>query len=319
MAYNLDLTALRSFVAVAETGGVTRAAGFLNLTQSAVSMQLKRLEDGLNVQLLDRSARKVALTASGEQLLGYARRMLTLNDEVYGRLTHQAYEGEIVLGVPADIVYPAIPRVLQQFNAMFPRMKVQLISSYTTKLKAMFARGACDLILTTEDKLDAGGETLTEVPLVWVGAPGGQAWKSRPLRLAFEYTCIFRGRTQEALDAAGIRWEMAVESDSSRTIEASVSADLAVHTAVEGAAPRYLEQIQHGGHLPDLCKTQINLYKPDLGTSPVIEDLANLIRQGYHGKAAVAALAGSPVGVAGGLVQRPVLVAVREDADAVTG
>lgn len=282
MSYTLDLTTLRSFVAVADAGGVTRAAGFLNLTQSAVSMQLKRLEDSLDVQLLDRSARKIALTAAGEQLLGYARRMLALNDEVWGRMTHQAYEGEILLGVPGDVVYPVIPRVLREFNAMFPRMRVQLLSSYTTRLKSQYARGECDLILTTEDACDPGGQTLAELPLVWVGAPGGQAWKGRPLRLAFEYTCIFRGRTQAALDKAGIPWEMAVESDSSRTIEASVSADLAVHTALEGAEPRYLERIQHGGTLPDLCRTQINLYAPPTTQSRALAELATLIRRGFQ-------------------------------------
>jgi len=103
MPRNLDLTALRSFVAVAETGGVTKAAGFLNLTQSAVSMQLKRLEEGLGLDLLDRSGRGIALTGTGEQLLGYARRMLALNDEVYTRLTSQEFEGEIALGVPHEV------------------------------------------------------------------------------------------------------------------------------------------------------------------------------------------------------------------------
>ena len=282
MSRNLDLTALRSFVAVAETGGVTRASGFLNLTQSAVSMQLKRLEDALEQQLLDRSARKVSLTAGGEQLLGYARRILALNDEVYGRLTDQCYEGEIVLGVPADIVYPAIPRVLRHFHSEFPRMRVQLISSYTTRLKALFSRGECDLILTTEDVCEPGGETLIELPLIWVGAPGGIAWKSRPLRLAFEYTCIFRTGTQAALDAAGISWEMAVESDSSRTIEASVSADLAVHTAVEGAEQRFLERIAHGGTLPDLAKTKINLYVADPSHGPIVDLFAQQVRQAFR-------------------------------------
>jgi DNA-binding transcriptional LysR family regulator len=151
MPSQLDLTALRSFVAVAEAGGVTRAAGFLNLTQSAVSMQLKRLEDALDLRLLDRSGRGVALTAAGEQLLGYARRILALNDEALALMTHQDYEGEIVLGVPHDIVYPAIPQVLSRFNAAYPRMKVQLVSSFTRRLKDMFARGDCDLIVTTED------------------------------------------------------------------------------------------------------------------------------------------------------------------------
>ena len=104
MPRNLDLTALRSFVAVADAGGVTRAAGLLNLTQSAVSMQIKRLEEALGLTLLDRSRRGVALTAEGEQLLRYARRMVALNDEAVARMTANEYEGEITLGVPHDVV-----------------------------------------------------------------------------------------------------------------------------------------------------------------------------------------------------------------------
>jgi DNA-binding transcriptional LysR family regulator len=279
---NLDLTSLRSFVAVAEAGGVTRAAGFLNLTQSAVSMQLKRLEEALDLQLLDRSERRVRLTAAGEQLLGYARKILALNDEVYARMTAHEFEGEVVLGVPHDIVYPAIPQVLNRFNAEFPRVKVQLISSYTTRLRELFRRGEVDVILTTEDRCGEGGETLTELPLVWVGAIGGQAWKQRPLRLAYEHACIFRQSVQAALDAAGIPWEMAVESESIRTVEASVSADLAVHTVVEGALPPYVERIQHGGALPELRTTQINLYVSDVRDGPASGELAALIRQAYQ-------------------------------------
>ncbi len=281
MPRNLDMTALRSFATVADAGGVTRAAGLLNLTQSAVSMQLKRLEESLGRNLLDRSGRGVALTANGEQLLGYARRMLHLNDEVYERLTDQAYEGEIVLGVPSDVVYPAIPKVLQLLHAEFPRMKINLVSSYTTRLQAMFARGDCDVILTTEDVLGVGGETLAELPLIWVGAPDGSAYKSRPLRLAFEHNCIFRTGVQKALDQVGIPWEMAVESDSSRTIEASVSADLAVHAVIGGTEPHLMERIEHGGTLPDLTSVKINLYVADTCRGEVADSLLGLIRQTF--------------------------------------
>ena len=281
MPRNLDMTALRSFVTVADTGGVTRASGFLNLTQSAVSMQLKRLEDGLGLRLLDRSARAVTLTSAGEQLLGYAKWMLDLIDEALARLTGQDFEGELILGVPADIVYPAIPQVLNRFHAEFPRVKVQLISSYTTQLKELFAQGRCDLILTTEDGCDAGGETLAKKPLIWIGAPGGSAWKQRPLRLAYERDCNFRKGVQAALDRAGIAWEMAVESSSSRTIEASVSADLAVHTVIEGTEPPHVERIQHGGALPDLTSTRINLYRAGQPSPALSEHLADLVRQSY--------------------------------------
>lgn len=281
MPRNLDLTALRSFAAVAEVGGVTRAATLLHLTQSAVSMQIKRLEEALGRGLFDRTGRGVALTADGEQLLGYARKMLALNDEAMARLTDQAFEGEIVLGVPADIVYPAIPKVLQRFHADYPRMKVTLVSSYTSTLKAMFRRGECDVILTTEDTADAGGETLLTVPLVWVGAPSGQAWKARPLRLAFEHKCIFRARVQAALDRAGIPWEMGVESESNRTIEASVNADLAVHAVVEGTESQMVERIAHGGALPELASVEVNLYVADTHKGQAADALLAMVRQAY--------------------------------------
>ncbi len=286
MKRNLDLTALRSFMAIADAGGVTRAAGFLNLTQSAVSMQIKRLEETLQVPLLDRSARKVGLTAAGEQLLGYARRILSLNDEAFGRLTHDAYEGEVVLGVPHDIVYPAIPQALQRFSRDYPKMRVTLLSSFTRVLQAQFARGECDLILTTEDEVGTGGETLVDLPLVWIGAPGGSVWRNRPLRLAYEHNCIFRTGVQAALDRAGIAWEMAVESDSTRAIEASVSADLAVHTVLAGSEPPYLERIAHGGLLPDLARMKVNLYVADPAHSPAVEALADMIRAVYANRSA---------------------------------
>ncbi|NSX56509.1 LysR family transcriptional regulator [Parasulfitobacter algicola] len=276
MIRNLDLTALRSFVTVAEVGGVTKAAGLLNLTQSAVSMQLKRLEESLDILLLDRSNRSVALTTTGEQLLSYARRMLAINDEAMSRLTAQEYEGEIIFGVPHDIVYPAIPQILQRFNAQFPRVKVQLLSSFTRKLKEQFSRGEVDIILTTEENVDAGGQTLITLPLVWVGAPDGQAWRQHPLRLAFEQTCIFRSGVQRLLDQADIPWEMAVESDSYRTIGAMVSADLAVHTMLDGTSINHLERIQHGGALPDLTSMNVNMYKKSVEKSALVDALSDL-------------------------------------------
>lgn len=278
---NLDLTALRAFVAVTDAGGVTKASGTLNLTQSAVSMQIKRLEEALGLQLFDRSMRKLALTGTGEQMLGYARRMLDLNDEVLSRLTAPDYEGELTLGVPHDIVYPAIPQVLRRFAIDFPRMKVQLVSSYTERLKRMFARGEVDVIVTTEGDLDPGGETLMTRPLVWVGAEGGQMWKQRPLRLAFEDACIFRGSAQRALDAAEIPWEMAVQSDTTRAIEASISADLAVHCCIEGTEPPYVAPIPHQGALPPLPETRINLYRSTLKQSKPLTALENLTRQAF--------------------------------------
>ncbi len=282
MMRNLDVTTLRSFVAVAESGGVTRAAGFLHLTQSAVSMQLKRLEEMLGLELLDRSGRTISLTPSGEQLLGYARRMVALNDEVIARLTDQAFEGEVRLGVPHDVVHPVIPRVLQRFNAIFPRVNVALVTSNTRQLKAEFARGEFDLIITTETGGGEGCETIHEMPLRWVGAPNGSTWRQHPLRIGFCRNCIFRPVATEALDDAQIEWEMAVDSDSDRTVEATVSADLAVGVLLEGTQPSHQELIDHGGALPDLPVQHINLYGADHIREPYVADLADLLRHNFR-------------------------------------
>ena len=128
MRRNLDLTTLRSFVAVAELGGLTRAASKLHLTQSAVVMEIKRMERGLDQTLLKRAGRSVELTGQGEQLWECGRRMVALNDEAWGRLTCSQFEGEVTFGVPYDIIYPHIPNILREFNAAYPRGKVRLKS-----------------------------------------------------------------------------------------------------------------------------------------------------------------------------------------------
>lgn len=281
MPRNLDLTALRSFVAVADSGGVTRAAAILNLTQSAVSMQLKRLEENLNQSLLDRSGRGIALTTAGEQLLSHGRRILAMNDEVYSQMTDSAYEGTVILGVPHDIIYPSIPKVMKMFASDYPRMRVQLLSSWTTRLKELYAEGKCDVILTTEDHVDAGGETLVEVPLLWYGAEGGTAWQQRPVPLASEPHCQFRRTMQQALDRAGIPWEMRVDSESTRTVEATVAGDLAILSQLSGTAAPQLTEVPHQGALPELGRKKINLYESDIANTAPRRHLADLVRRFY--------------------------------------
>ena len=179
MARNLDLTALRALVTVSEVGGVTRAAGLLNLTQSAVSMQIKRLEESLGTALFNRVQRKLSLTPEGELLAQYARRMIDLNDEALLRLTDTAFEGEIRIGVPHDIVYPQLPQILKAMALEYPRVRINLDSCFTSKLKQGFGRGEYDLIMTTEMRPDEGAERLSTRRLVWVGAPDGIAWHGR--------------------------------------------------------------------------------------------------------------------------------------------
>ncbi len=277
----LDMTSLRSFTAVADAGGVTRAAGLLNLTQSAVSMQIKRLEESLGLALFSRTARKLALTPEGEQLLGFARQILCLNDDALSRLTTASYQGELRLGVPHDIVYPAMPGILKRLAAQYPRVRVNLVSSYTQLLKAAFDKGELDVIVTTEDSPGPNGVELARRDLVWVGGQGGVAWQKLPLRLGFKDSCMFRPFVQAKLTAAHVPWEMAVEAESEQVIEATVAADLAVSARLRDAMPFGMVEIDARGELPDLGDLGIYLYAAPTMSGEAADSLLQELRLAY--------------------------------------
>ena len=281
MARNLDLTALRAFAVTADMGGVTRAAGFLNLTQSAVSMQIKRLEESLGRPFFFRSAKRLILTPEGEQLLAYARRMLALNDEVLARLNDAAFEGELRLGVPHDIVYPAIPDILKTMAQRYPRLRINLTSSFTVTMKEALARGELDLILTTEEEPGPGGEALARSDLVWVGAIGGTAWQNRPLRLGFEETCKFRAIALARLDVQAIPWEMGFFGRSNEAVQAMIAADLALTARMRGRSPDSCAIVPAQADLPDLGTITVCLYDAGMHKGQVVEDLKDLLRASY--------------------------------------
>src|SRR5210317_771975 len=114
--HNLDLGTLRSFVTIADSGSMTRAASRLFMTQSAISMQIKRLETSLGFSVFDRSSQGMKPTTEGEQLLQYANQMLAINDEAMGRLTSPDYEGVIRLGAPSDVIYPHVPAAIRDYS-----------------------------------------------------------------------------------------------------------------------------------------------------------------------------------------------------------
>ncbi len=281
MPRNLDLASLRSFVTVAEVGGVTRAAGYLNLTQSAVSMQIKRLEEALGMTLFLRAARKLALSPEGEQLLSYGRRMLALNDEALSQLASSCCQGEIRLGVPHDVVYPVIPGILRRMAQAYPRVRINLVSSFTVLMKQDFARGAFDVMLTTEEEPDAGAEVLSTRDLVWVGAHEGNAWQRRPLRLGFKDTCIFRPRAQAVLEQAGIPWEMATGGESEQAVEATVAADLAVSVRMTGSIPDGMIPIGGDNQLPPVGSMKLGLYRGGRRSDEAMDLLINELRCAY--------------------------------------
>lgn len=278
---NMDVAVLRSFVAVVDNGGVTRAAGVLNLTQSAVSMQIKRLEELLGFALFDRIGRKLVPTAEGDQLLGYARRLVDLNDEAVTRLMHPSYEGVLRFGVPHDLVYPVIPQVLQSFARAFPRVRIQLETGFTAGLYESFARGALDIILTTESQLLDGGETLAELPLVWYGRKDGAAFRKRPLPIAYGKRCFFRPQVIRALNAADMAWDMVIDTDADASVMAMVGADLAVIAILKGQEVAGLAPLAQGHGLPELPLQKVNLYCAGGVMPDVLGHFVELLEAGF--------------------------------------
>ena len=279
MPHNIDTSLLRAFVAAAETGGMTSAARLVNLTQAAVSQQVKRLEDTFGRQLFERDRRGLRLTPSGERLLVRARRLLALNDEVWALMTAPDFTGEVRLGVPHDIVGPYMPPVLKSFDQAWPGVRVSLDCRTSVNLLRALERREVDLILTTEHACAPHGETLLPDPLVWVGARDGRAWKRDPLPVSIGgEDCAFRPFAIEALNHAGRDWRPVCEISNMLAECAAVEADLAVVPLLASTVPETLTILGAGDGLPPLPMFQINLYLPQVGASDIAVELARHIR-----------------------------------------
>jgi DNA-binding transcriptional LysR family regulator len=280
MRRDIDIALLRAFVAVVETGSVTGAAALLNLTQAAVSQQLKRLEELFGTELFERHHKRLALKPNGERLIAHAQRLIGLNDEVCGAMSAPAYEGEVRLGVPTDIVGTFLPPILKGFDKAWPRVRVQLKCSTTPQLLDALQHGNIDMTLTTEQRCRAHGETLMEDDLVWVGAINGTAHLRNPLPVSLgRETCEFRPSVLKALREAGRDWRPVCEAGMD-ALKASIDADIAVGPFLRRTIPDYLRVVKDQ-QLPPLPKFLINMYLPAAKQSEIAVELARHIRQEF--------------------------------------
>jgi DNA-binding transcriptional LysR family regulator len=282
MSRNIDVGLLRAFVAVVETGSVTRAAHLLNLTQAAVSQQLKRLEELFGVELFDRTNRTLRTTAEGERLLSHAQAMMTMNDAVWGLMSKPHYEGEIRVGVPHDVVEPNIPPVLKRFDRAWPRVHVTLTSGITLDLLAELERGELDVALTTERDVPEAASLLLRDPLVWVGAPGGQAHLRDPLPVSFgSPNCAFRASAIAALARAKRDWRPVCQAAVLDAVKATLYADTAIAPMLLSTVPDNLTVLEAADGLPELPPFCINMHSRRAGRSLVAEEFANFVKQEF--------------------------------------
>jgi len=279
---DIDVRLLRAFVAVADTGRMTIAARVVNLSQGAVSQQIKRLEAEFDCLLFRRDADLVRLTREGERLMVPAQRLIALNDEIVAEMRAAEFSGAVRLGVPHDLVAMLMPPILRVFRQAHPNVLVTLVSDTSHSLAAQLIDGAIDLTLLTESKLGARDHKLLTDRLVWVGAKGGDALSRRPLPVALgTESCAFRASAVQALTKAGIEWRAICQVGSLEPVFATLEADMAIAAFLSRTVPDRLAVIDDDS-LPKLSQHLISLRTSPTGMSAVGAELARHIREGFE-------------------------------------
>ena len=280
MVRNLDTTVLRTFLGVVDAASMTGAAASLNLTQAAVSQQIKRLEELFGMQLFERDRRGMKLTHAGERLFGKARKLIALNDEIFAEMTAPTEEGEVRFGVPYDLVNTYLPPILKNFAKAFPRVKISLVSKPSVILVESLKSGEVDVALVEDRSPGDDCEVLAIEPLVWASAKGGEAHLKRPLPVSFgSEVCVFRPAVKEALNSAGIEW-WAVSEMGNEALYATVHTDLAVMPLMRSTVPPSLQVLGPNAGLPQLPAYSVCLHLRQAGISRVADALADYIRTG---------------------------------------
>lgn len=282
MARNLDTALLRSFLTVADHASMTAAARILNLTQGAVSQQIARLETMVGAPLFVRDRSGLRLTALGERLMGKARRLLALNDDIWDDITGGAIDGPVRIGVPYDLVAPCIAPMLRRFAAACPQVDLSLVCGSSTELAVGIADGSLDLAVVEESVETAGGEHLMTDRLVWVGARGGLAHGQTPLPLSLVVeSCIFRPVVLSALRRQGREWRTLFENGGLDATFATVRMDLAVSAWLAFTVPSDLEILPMDSGLPGLPSFAVTLHQSARPPSPAVTELARHLRDAF--------------------------------------
>ncbi|MGG2041353.1 LysR family transcriptional regulator [Burkholderia gladioli] len=257
----LSLEALRSFVAIQETGSFRHAAVRVNLSPSAVSLQISKLEELLGYRLLERNARRVLLTEHGSLLLRHARTLLALNDETLALFCQSSLEGRLVLAASHDLGTAFVPELLLQMAERHPRIRIDVLLGAGTSVMNGFTRGRSNVVFFNDVGPPAiPSQKIWSEPLVWLMARGGRALSLDPLPLAVASNgCAWREVALNALDASDLPYRIAYSSDAPAGQAAAVRADLAIAALPASMADRDLLPVPSEAELPELPQTHVRV------------------------------------------------------------
>jgi len=277
---DLQIDWLKSFVAAVDAGSLSSAAPEVHRSQSAVSMQIKKLESATGYRLLVRGARQLQLTHEGQTLLGYARRMLDLHAEAQAALQGEVISGVVKLGVPDDYASRYLTPVLKRFAPRHGGVEIQLDCEQSTSLIPRVARGDLDLALVSRDH-PRRGTLLFHEPMVWVGSAQFDIWSRNPLPIAvYEAASLGRRSAINSLALQGRPYKVVYNSSSLAGQIAAVESGLAVAALTQCSAPPHLRVLGPDEGLGPLEPMEVALYRSQASRgSKAVDSLHRMLLQ----------------------------------------
>jgi DNA-binding transcriptional LysR family regulator len=274
----IDVDQLRTFIAIAETGSFTRAADIVHKTQSAVSMQMKRLEERLGRPIFARDGRASKLTEDGERLLDYARRIIKLNVEVLAAFSDAELTGRVRLGVPDDYADRYLPEIMARFSRAYPGVELTVICEPTIELVQRIGANELDLSIVTNTETDRPGDTFRQEQLLWVTSNRHAIHLDQPLPLALgRPTCRWRRVAIDCLEKIGRPYRVLYTSANAGAVAAAVLAGLAVSVFPESGLRPGMRVLTPSDGFPALAPCRIGLLRNPHESSALADALAEHI------------------------------------------
>ncbi len=278
VAMDFDPNLLRTFVAVHETGGFTRAAQRLHLTQSAVSHQIRRIEEQIGRPLLRRTTRSLALTEDGEDFLRHAREILEASAALTRRFAPSPISGAVRFGVPEIFLEGQLPQLLGQFSRRFPDVRLDVSVGVTLDLHAMIRAGELDLAAVLMLPNDEEGTLLRRTQFVWAAAESFEPQRGASLPFSFSPPpCLSRHVGVSALEAAGIGWHVVFTSHSQHDQRAAILAGFAIAPVTRENLRPGMKIVDGLYGLPPLPAAELRLVWSEGGKTPAAQEFGRLL------------------------------------------
>jgi DNA-binding transcriptional LysR family regulator len=274
----LDLRLLQAFILLVETGSVSETSRRVGRTQPAVSLQMRRLEEATGVDLFTTVGRKLVLTADGELLLGYARTIMSLQEEVKVRLSAPKLSGKVIFGTPDLYAAYLLPAILSEFCSAFPNVEIEVRCSLSSRLMASLERDEIDLALVTGMRAFKEGELVAQEPLVWATGEARSPHEENPVPLAvLPPGNVFRDLALAGLERIGRKWKIVCVSESIGGLQAAILGGIAVGVVGKSSVLPGMRQLGRSDSFPALPKVDLILYRAGGRNNPAADAMADLI------------------------------------------